>query len=696
MLRVVSCLADQHDYAFVVAAAIVCLMTSIMTVRLLDRSERVPAGRRLSWLLLSGMAGGGAIWTTHFVAMLGFQMPLEHTFDPVLTVGSLLIAAGFTASGFYLTVAPTRYAPAEIGGAVTGIGIIAMHFTGMAGLKYAGHTAWDPALVGASVLFALGFGSLTAHLLARYRARWSRPAAMLTLALAICAMHFTAMGAATLVPDPSQPAPTQTLSNEFLAVLVLSTMIVVAGLILYVMDTRSQRELLDSFRHAARHDPLTGLPNRAYLAEYLPALLARARDQGAQAVVLVIDLDRFKDVNDVHGHHAGDYLLQTLSERFALQMTTGEIIARVGGDEFIAVKYPVRAPAEVDEFAGRLFKCVEEPVKRGTDTFSVGASIGVSTFVGKAETAEDLLGRADLAMYRAKRSAGNAICHYEPSMDEGRRERSALAMELRHALDRGELELHYQPQLEMGSGQVTGYEALVRWRHRHRGLVLPSEFIPIAEETGLIIPVGEWVLRTACVEAARWAKPYRIAVNIASQQISQTDLPKTVHEVLLSSGLPASRLELEITETSAIEDRERTFHVARRLKAIGVSLAIDDFGTGYSSLSTLQAFPFDKVKMDRSFISDVTTNEVSTAIVKATILLASSLKMAVVAEGVEQQEQADFLQAEGCREAQGFLYGRPQPLSGIAADVGRAQTTGTPPAEAAPKTSGKTRKAMRA
>ncbi|AOF93698.1 EAL domain-containing protein [Sinorhizobium sp. RAC02] len=682
MLRVISCIAYEHDYAFVIAAAIVCIVTSIMTVRLFDRADRIPTARRFSWIVLSGMAGGAAIWTTHFVAMLGFQLPAEHAFDAFLTVGSLLIAISVTAGGFYMTVERAWNLPPEIGGLVFGIGIVAMHFTGMVGLENAGQLEWDQTLVTAAVLFALGFGALTAHLLARYHSGLSRLLAMLTLVLAICTMHFTAMGAATLLPDATAAAPTHTMSNEFLAVLVLATMAVIAGWILYMMDTRSQRELIDSFRHAARHDPLTGLPNRAYLSEHLPAMLAQARDCSAQAAVVVIDLDRFKEINDVHGHHAGDCLLQTLAKRFALQMTAGEIIARVGGDEFVAIKHPVHEQADVDEFARRLGDCITEPVQRGTTTLTAGASIGISRFPGDADNAEELIGRADLAMYRAKRAIGDAVCYYEPSMDEGRRERSSLAMELRHAVERDELVLHYQPQLNLQSGEVIGYEALVRWKHRTRGLVPPSDFIPIAEETGLILSIGDWVLRTACEEAARWAKPYRIAVNIASAQLAQADLPKSVHEVLLSTGLSASRLELEITEASLIEDRERTLRVIRQLKTLGVTIAMDDFGTGYSSLSMLQTFPFDKVKLDRSFIEAVTTNEVSMAIVKATILLATSLRMSVVAEGVERQEQADFLQAEGCREAQGFFYGRPEPLSEIADKVGRVTSIGVGPVAA--------------
>ena len=672
MLKVVSCLAYEHDYSFVVVAAIVCVAGAVMTIQLFDRAQRLTAQAQTTWIILSGVAGGAAIWTTHFVAMLGFQLPMDHAFNPALTILSLLIPIGFTTvAGLQLAAGRATSVPGEVGGVVIGLGIVGMHFTGMAGLEVAGRIEWDWSLVALSVLFALCFGVLTTHILARHSFRFSRPLAVATLVLAICTMHFTGMGAATLIPDPSVSVPPRMFSSEFLAVLVLATMAVVAGVALYVMDARSQRELIDSFRHAAMHDALTGLPNRAFLLANLPEMLERSRAAGQEAAVVLIDLDRFKEINDVHGHLVGDLLLQNLAGRLSRLLEAGEVVARIGGDEFVAVKQHVGGRREVDEFVDRLVACAVDPLQQGGSTLSVGASAGISLYPNDADDVDDLIGAADLAMYRAKRSVGDKVCYYEPSMDEGRRERSALAIELRHAVARDELELYYQPQFDVRTGGISGYEALLRWHHRERGIVSPVEFIPIAEETGLIIPIGEWVLRTACAEAAGWGKPYRVAVNIASAQLTQADLPKIVHETLLATGLAASRLELEITEASIIEDRDRALHVVRQLKALGVSIAMDDYGTGYSSLSTLRIFPFDKVKIDRSFIEGVTTDSASAAIVKATILLASGLRISVLAEGVERQEHFDFLQAEGCTEVQGFLFGRPQPLSEIAELAGR-------------------------
>jgi diguanylate cyclase (GGDEF)-like protein len=667
MFRVVSCLAYEHNYWFVLVAAIVCVAGSLMTVRLFDRARQLEGFSRLSWVLLSGMAGGTAIWTTHFVAMLGFHPPAGYAYAPLLTLASLGFAMVFTAAGLYLAAVASGTALVEAGGAVMGIGISVMHYTGMAGLDVAGHIEWQADLVVTSIVLGVVFAVLAVN---RYGRVSNERAQMLgagLLVLAICCMHFTAMGAATFVPGPAEIAP-QLFSSELLAICVMAILSVVAGLGLYVIDARSRRDVLEGFRHAALHDALTGMPNRAHLASHLASVLSAAAD--GKVAVIVMDLDRFKDVNDVHGHRAGDALLQAVAAQLTGTLRSGEFVARVGGDEFVAVKQGIKGAAEALDFAHRLVGCIAAPVVRRDRTFAVGASLGISLYPADADAPDELIGVADLAMYRAKRQAGRKICFYDQSMDEAQRSRSALAMELLGAIDRGELALYYQPQIDLASGEVIGFEALLRWNHPTRGLVPPGEFIPIAEETGSILAIGEWVLRTACVEAARWQRPLKLSVNIAGAQLAQPELPRLVHEILLETGMPAARLELEITEASIVDDLHGTLQVLRQLKTLGVAIAMDDYGTGYSSLSTLQKFAFDKIKIDRSFVESVGADRTSSAIVKATILLANSLDITVLAEGVESQEHLDFLREAGCAEVQGFLFGRPQPASEIAGLVG--------------------------
>lgn len=685
MLRVVACLANEHDLSFVVVAAIVCIAGSVMTMRLFDRAKRFSASNRAIWVVLSGVAGGSAIWTTHFVAMLGFHPPTEYAYAPLLTIASFGFAVIFTAAGLYLATSTEDGVRLEAGGAVIGIGIAIMHFTGMAGLEVAGRIEWDWPLVAAAIALGLLFGALATNRAGRATTAPGKLLGVAAMVMAICSMHFTAMGAAVFIPDPSVSVSHNVFSRELMALAVLATMSIVTGLALYVLDARSQREMLDGFRHAALHDTLTGLPNRAFLSERLPDMLDAGARTGLKAAVLVIDLDRFKDVNDVHGHTAGDALLQCLTQRLKEVMSPGEFVARVGGDEFIAVKQDVGRQEEVLHFAQRLVACISLPVAHRDRTLSVGASLGISVYPTDADDADELIGVADLAMYRAKKQVGHKICFYDQSMDEGRRTKSALSMDLYGAVERNELVLYYQSQIDVTTGETSGFEALLRWNHPQRGLILPAEFIPIAEETGLILPIGEWVLRTACAEAARWQKPYKLAVNIAAAQLTQSGLPRLLHGILLETGLAASRLELEITEATIIDDVNGTLRVVRQLKALGVTIAMDDYGTGYSSLSTLRLFPFDKIKIDRSFVDDVITNTASSAIVKATILLAKSLDIPVLAEGVETRENLEFLRVAGCAEAQGFLFALPQPPSDIAMLARRGPMSaidgGTPPSQ---------------
>jgi diguanylate cyclase (GGDEF)-like protein/PAS domain S-box-containing protein len=430
--------------------------------------------------------------------------------------------------------------------------------------------------------------------------------------------------------------------------------------------TRAEQQVA----HMARHDTLTDLPNRAAFNEQLAAAFKQAPSAGGAFAVLCIDLDRFKEVNDVFGHSLGDALLCEVGRRMH-DAADGAFLARLGGDEFTVILTEGAQPAAAEAAAECLLATVADEIEIGTQHLRIGMSIGVAVFPADGRDPATLLANADAALYRAKAEGRGSIRFFAAEMDERLRERRALQHELRSAIDHGELALYYQPQAAIG-GAILGFEALVRWHHPTRGMIPPGTFIPLAEESGLIVALGEWILREACREAASWPRPLQIAVNLSPIQFRHGNLPALVHEVLLQSGLASHRLELEVTEGVLIGDFSRAQSILRRLKALGVRIAMDDFGTGYSSLSYLQAFPFDKIKIDRTFIANLVSNEHSAAIVRAVIGLGRGLSLPVVAEGVETGEQLAFLKRESCDEVQGYLVGRPAPIETYAEMVGRA------------------------
>jgi diguanylate cyclase (GGDEF)-like protein/PAS domain S-box-containing protein len=422
-------------------------------------------------------------------------------------------------------------------------------------------------------------------------------------------------------------------------------------------DVTERRRSEARIAHLARHDALTGLPNRVSFNEALAEALA-SRASGEQVAVLGIDLDRFKEINDQRGHAVGDEVLRHLAARLSASLRENEMIARFGGDEFAAVKR-FRDPEELNDFIQRLEAAFSTPLVADHAEIVPAASIGVALHPADGATGDQLVNNADLAMYRAKGTIGQSVAFYEARMDEQVRERRALTKDLWQALAAGHFRLHYQVQKAVATGEVTGYEVLVRWTHPERGAISPADFIPLAESCGAIVPLGEWVLRTACREAASWTVPHRIAVNLSPVQLGHGDLVQTVADILAETGLSPLRLELEITESSIVADKERALGMLRALKELGVTVAIDDFGTGYSSLETLRSFPFDKIKLDRSFMTEVETSPQAKAIIRAILALGRSLEIPVLAEGVETTQQLDLLQREGCDEAQGFLLGRP-------------------------------------
>jgi diguanylate cyclase (GGDEF)-like protein len=430
--------------------------------------------------------------------------------------------------------------------------------------------------------------------------------------------------------------------------------------------------------HMAHHDALTGLPNRVLFRQRLEEALARSR-RGETCAVLCLDLDHFKAVNDTLGHPIGDALLRSATERLRSELRETDTVARLGGDEFAVIQTSLEHPVDVTALAERLVRLLSAPYEVEGHQIIVGVSIGIALMPGDGDDPDMLLKNADLALYTAKARGRASYRFFEPEMDAQMQARRLLEMDLRRALAEEEFELHYQPLMDITTGQPIGFEALVRWRHPARGLVPPSDFIPLAEDIGLIVPLGEWVLRHACAEAAGWPGSLKVAVNLSAAQFRAPGLADMVLGVLHETGLGAERLELEITETLLLQESEDTLATLHRLRDLGVSIAMDDFGTGYSSLSTLRRFPFTRVKIDRSFVVDVgRSGDTSGAIVRAVANLCAALGMAITVEGVETDTQLAWLAAEGFVNAQGYLFGRPMPVSDLRRLLDRLPPGGAP------------------
>jgi diguanylate cyclase len=782
VLKFLTCLTTQHDLRLVFVAGFVCIAGCFTTFRLYSRMRGARGVVRAAWLLLTGLVAGSSVWATHFIAMVAFTPGLKTGYSPTGTLLSLMIAVLFMASGFAVASAQRSTTNDFAGGVLIGLGVAAMHYTGMSAFVTQGHLVWEQATVGLSAL--LGVCGATAALMLAGQARTVRNQTIGggLLGLGIVALHFTGMSAITIVPDVGVQVPDQLLSGGILTLAVgsITTMIILGGLgavaiesqtsrsalerirrlanaayeglvvvqsgkindanaafcelvgaglselvgrslvgsiltfdeagptregvrregkiqpvgggreipvevfsrlmddgarietsgltVLAVRDLRERRAAEEKIRYLAEHDGLTGLPNRNSLQARLGAALDRVEASGESLSVICVDLDHFKEANDQHGHLAGDAILVETARRLQSAVQAPSFAARLGGDEFIIVQVASGdQPAAAAELAGRLIELLSAPMVYDGQELALGSSLGVSLYPDDGRTTEALMANADMALYRAKESGRGVYRFFKREMDDTIRERRNLARDLRQGIADGELVVHYQPLARATDGEVCGFEALVRWRHPTRGMIPPLDFIPVAEENGLIGALGDWVLRRACADAATWEKPLRIAVNLSPIQLHNPALPSLVHEVLITTGLSPSRLELEITESALFKDYQRALDNLRRLKALGVRIAMDDFGTGFSSLSTLQSFPFDKIKIDKSFVENIHRHDRATVIVRAVLGLGRSLEIPVVAEGVETEEQINFLRGENCTELQGYAIGRPAPIDTLSA-----------------------------
>lgn len=662
-MSVISCILTAHDLRLVLLAAFVAISGGWVAFGLFRRAGEKIGTQRHGWNFLAAVAAGASVWCTHYISMLAFDVQAPFTFDPLLTLGSLIVVIAGCGAGFHVALRDRSAFFAVTGGTIIGLAIAAMHYTGMMGYRIDGLVEWSAVYVAASVAMAALFGAAALYQAVCRPWAASHHIALALFVSAVVSLHFTGMTAFSVTPlvTGAPLADPATLAAMAIAVASVSVIIAGTGVATYIIDAKATEDMTERLQHMAHNDALTGLPNRAGFADHLSAELARARADGSRVAVISIDLDRFKEINDLRGLEAGDIALRLIGQRLGQLLKSGEYVARAGGDEFATVKH-FTEQSDLLDFISRLESALFAPIRINDFETVTGASLGVAVYPEDGDTQERLVNNSELAMYRAIADVTRATCFYEARMDEASRARHTLAQDLRHAAELNQLELYYQVQTSVSTGEICGYEALLRWKHPVHGMVPPSEFIPIAEETGTILSIGEWVLRAACREAASWDVPHKIAVNLSPVQFAHADLARLVHEVLLQTDLSPSRLELELTETAIIADKARTMHILRQLKALGVTIAIDDFGTGYSSLATLRAFPFDKIKLDRSFMNEVEHSQQAKAVVRAVLSLGKTLEIKVLAEGVETDQQLVILRTEGCDEAQGYLLGRPQPI----------------------------------
>ncbi|MCC2602140.1 bifunctional diguanylate cyclase/phosphodiesterase [Sphingopyxis yananensis] len=760
MFRVVECIAEQHQHGLVLLAALVWIFGSMAMFLLLKRATDCVEARRRRWLLVTSIVAGLGVWATHFIAMLAYDGSMPISFGPGLTTLSVV----FVILGFGISLQIMGSKPHSgrclTAGIVAMLGIAAMHFTGMSAIIAPAsiHYQWSP-IITSCILVALAF-SAAYYSFSKLQGAWQIVIPAAFAIFGVIALHFTAMSATILVPDPTlgltnidtnpnwlvgsiaavtftmilaviisaivdrmltdlrglteatleglaiishgriieanhqlaallkvepqdligadpnhwfeptdgeplhQPrtrpaeATVARLNSEFMIVEVNTHDIEYRGKqcqVLAVRDLTARKKAEKRIAHLAAHDALTDLPNRAHFTMVLDQLCKTDEN----FALLALDLDRFKAVNDVFGHAAGDAILCRVAALLRDNVSHCDLVSRIGGDEFLIIQRHVHGVDDAQQLAQRILNAFAVEMDITRDPMAVGVSIGVALYPDDAHHGEMLRHHADFALYRAKDGGRGTARFFDQDMDRLVRERRNLEHDMRHAVARGQLRLMYQPLVSTDAGDIIGYEALLRWDHPERGTVAPNQFIPIAEDIGAIIPIGEWVLREACNTARQWPDHISIAVNVSAVQFQMPNLPAIVASALQDSGLAPHRLELEVTESVMLRDRDSALSILHRLKMLGIRIVMDDFGTGYSSLSNLQAFPFDKIKIDRSFVSQLTHQDSARSILRAIVGLGRSLDLPVVAEGVETDAQRKIISDEGCPQAQGFYFGMP-------------------------------------
>ena len=683
-------LIGHYTYSLVLISVLVAILASYTTLDLAGRIASASGRARMLWVCGGALSMGVGIWSMHFIGMLAFTLPIPLAYDIPLTLLSLLITI-FTSGLALWLVSHDRVPVLNIvfGAFVMGLGSSTMHYTGMAAMRMQPGIDYDPTLFGLSLVIAVTASAAALSIAVRLRketpyVRLARSGAAVIMGFAILGMHYTAMTAANFPAGSFCGAIPGGLHPDGLDKLVLITSLTVLGITLLtsVLDARmaartaqlslSLKEANRELTQLALHDNLTGLPNRILLADRIDQAMHKVDAQGGMFALMFLDLDGFKPVNDAFGHHVGDQLLRAVAVRMRENFHRHDTLARIGGDEFVLL-VELDDGEEAVSVASRQVALVSQPFSVQEHDLQVTVSIGISLYPGNGRTQQELLMNADAAMYHAKSAGKNGYSFFDASMNTNARNQLQLLQDLRLALREGQFCLHYQPKFSAGTHRPIGAEALIRWNHPQLGLLMPDTFMGLAEKTGLIIPIGEWVLNEACRQMKRWYDAgytdWRIAVNLSALQFSHVGLVETVTDALATHGLPANCLTLEITETTAMSDADASMTVLQKLSDMDVDLSIDDFGTGYSSLMYLKRLPANELKIDRGFVRDLEHDSDDAAIVSAIVALGQALNLRIVAEGVETASQQSFLTRLGCDSLQGFLLGYPLPPERFMADI---------------------------
>ncbi|WP_456622067.1 MULTISPECIES: bifunctional diguanylate cyclase/phosphodiesterase [unclassified Bradyrhizobium] len=710
------------DGAYNIPVTVLSLIFAI-SVTFIGLSIAVSSART-PWIVLGGAIVGAGVATMHYTGMAALEVPARIAWVEGTVVASVLFGIVFAALALFVAARRDDLSHALSATALLTLAIVAHHFTAMGAvvltpdptLAISGLSIAPGSLsfLTASAAVAIIAIALAAALLDRRakgalgRQQFVLDTALENMSQGLCMFdadgkiqlfneRYAALLGRTGIPltgrllvevlrEEQAKGQWQGDADEFFARLVVdaregrTTSQVVnrlgrsirvvnqpmqgGGWVATFEDITDWLEAQAKITHMARHDALTNLPNRVLFHEQLEQGLRRARSND-QLAVLCLDLDHFKDINDSLGHPIGDALLKEVGRRLAAAVGENDTVARLGGDEFAVVQLGRSEEAAAALLAGRLVEVISAPYEINDHQIVIGVSIGISLSPQDGSDPDELLKNADLALYRAKADGRGTYRFFETGMDARAQARRLLEMDLRAAVQRDEFQAYYQPIRDVASGRVVAFEALLRWNHPQRGLIAPVSFIPLAEETGLIVQLGEFVLRSACTDAATWPDDVDVAVNLSPVQFKNPNLIASVTEALAASGLAARRLELEITESVLLQNSEATLTTLHELRAMGVRISLDDFGTGYSSLSYLRSFPFDKIKIDRSFVSELATREDSMAIIRAVTGLGRSLGIVTTAEGVENDAQLELLRREGCTQAQGYLFSKPRPASDV-------------------------------